>query len=143
MPKLERKIKINSTPEKIYKIVTDGFNTPKWNPAVTALTPMEDDIIQLETDLGPLTIIKTAHDENKSAVWHMENSDMKSFGYILNPKKESTEVTVWTEFDDKNLSKLYKKTADLMLDGLKKYSDFVENGGNPKLYNKWEVFTTP
>ena len=31
---IERKIGIESTPEKIYKIVTDGVNTPKWNPVV-------------------------------------------------------------------------------------------------------------
>ena len=143
MPKLERKIEIKSTPEKIYKIVTDGLNTPKWNPAVTALTPMEGNIIQLETDLGPITIVKTDHEKNKSAVWHMEKSDMNSFGYNLKPKKEETEVSIWIEFDDKKLSKLNKKTADLMLDGLKKYVDFVENEGNPALYKKWEVYTIP
>ena len=143
MPKLERKIEIKSTPERIYKIVTDGLNTPKWNPTVTALTPLEGNIIQLETDLGPLTIVKTDHDENKSAVWHMENSDMNSFGYILKPKKEATEVTIWTEFDDKKLSKLYKKTNNNILEGLQKYVDFVENGGDPKLYKKWDVSTIP
>ena len=144
MPKLERKIEIDSTPEKIYKIVTDGFNTPRWNPTVTALTPMEGDIIQLETDLGPLTIVKTDHDINKSTVWHMENSNMNSFGYILTPKKEKeTEVTIWTEFDDKKLSKLYKKTTDKILEGLQRYVDFIEKGGNPDQYKKWEVYAIP
>jgi len=144
LPKIERKINIESTPEKIYKIVTDAINTPKWNPSVTAIIPMEDNKTELETDVGPIIIVKTDTDENKSAIWYTENSDMNSIGYVLTPKKEKeTEVSLWTEFDDKKLSKLYKKTADTILEGLQKYIDFVENGGDPHLYKKWEVFTTP
>ncbi len=143
MPKLERKIEIESTPEKIYKIVIDGLNTPKWNPIVTAIITIEDEKIQLETDIGGITIINTETDENKSVTWHMDKSDMNSMGYILTPKQESTEVKIWTEFDNKKLLKLYKKESDSVLTGLKNYVDFIEKGGNPDLYKKWEVLTTP
>ena len=142
MPKLERKIKIESTPENIYKILIDGLNTPKWNPSVTAVTPLDDDKIQLETDVGGITIIKTETDENKSATWYTEKSDMNSIGYILTPRANKTEVEIRTEFDDKKLLKLYKKTADTILTGLKKYVDYIEDGGDPALYKKWEVLTT-
>lgn len=142
MPKLERKIKIESTPENIYKILIDGLNTPKWNPSVTAVTPLDDDKIQLETDVGGITIIKTETDENKSATWYTEKSDMNSIGYILTPRANKTEVEIRTEFDDKKLSKLYKNTADTILTGLKKYVDYIEDGGDPALYKKWEVLTT-
>ena len=30
-----------------------------------------------------------------------------------------------------------------MLEGLKKYVDFVEKGGDPDMYKKWEELTTP
>jgi len=143
MPKLERKIKIESTPEHIFKIVSDGLNTPKWNPSVTAVLPIEDEKFQLDTDLGGIIINKTQNDENKSTIWYIEKSDMNSIGYILSPKAHETEVTIWTEFDDKKQSKLYKKTADTILDGLKKYVDYIEKGGEPSLYKKWEVLTTP
>ncbi|MFX1567211.1 MAG: hypothetical protein ACFFCV_02455 [Promethearchaeota archaeon] len=43
MPKLERKIKVDSIPQNIFKIVTDGINTPKWNPAV-------ESVIEIVTD---------------------------------------------------------------------------------------------
>lgn len=143
LPKLERKIKIESTPENIYKIVIDGLNTPKWNPSVTAVTPIEDDKFQLDTDVGGITIIKTQNDEYKSTTWYMDKSDLSSIGYILTPKASQTEVTIWTEFDDKKQSKLYKKTADTILDGLKKYVDYIEKGGEPSLYKKWDVLITP
>jgi len=143
LPKLERKIKIESTPEKIYKIVSDGLNTPKWNPSVTAIAPIEDEKFQLDTDLGGITVVKTQNDENKSTIWYTEKSDINSIGYNLTPKAYQTEVTIWTEFEDKKLSKLYKKTADTILDGLKKYVDYIEKGGEPSLYKKWEALTTP
>ncbi len=143
LPKLERKIKIESTPENIYKVVSDGLNTPKWNPSVTAVMPIEEGKFQLDTDLGGIIINKTQNDENKSTIWYTEKGDMNSIGYILSPKADQTEVTIWTEFEDKKLSKLYKKTADTILDGLKKYVDYIEKGGEPSLYKKWEVLTTP
>ena len=120
MPKLKRKIEIESSPENIYNIVKDDINTPIWNPSVTAVTPMDDDKIKLETDVGGITIIKTETDENKSATWYMEKSSINSMGYILTPKAHEIEVAIWVEFDNKKLSKLYKKTADIMLEGLKK-----------------------
>ena len=42
----------------------------------------------------------------------------------------------------KNLSKLFKKNADLVLKGLKIYAEFIEDGGNPKLYEKSEILAT-
>lgn len=144
MPSLERKIKIESSPDKIYKIVTDGINTPKWNPSVNAVIEKEDKKIQLETNIGGITIIDTKNEENKSTTWYMESSDMNSIGYILNPKKtDYTEVTMWTEFDNKKQLKLFKKTADRVLEGLKTYAEYIEGGGDPDQYKKWEYLTTP
>ena len=57
---------------------------------------------------------------------------MNSIGYILAPKKaDQTEVIMWTEFDDKKQSKLFKKTADRILTGLKTYAEYIEGGGDP------------
>ncbi|MFX1417331.1 MAG: SRPBCC family protein [Promethearchaeota archaeon] len=140
MPRLDRKIEIDSAPEIIFNIVTDGVNTPKWNPTVSAVTPIEDDKIQLETDIGGITIINTETEENKSTTWYTEKSDMNSIGYILNPKKPTTtQVIIWTDYDDKKQSKLFKKTADRILEGLKFYAEFLQKGGDPSTYNKWEL----
>jgi len=143
MPRLERKISIDSTPEKIYKIVIDGVSTPKWNPTVSAVTPIENEKIQLETDIGGITIIKTETEENKSATWYTEKSGISSIGYILTPKNpETTHVSIWTDYEDKKQSKLFKKTAEKTLSGLKIYAEYLERGGDPATYNKWEFLTT-
>ena len=138
MPKLEKKIEIESSPEMIYNIIKDGVITPRWNPTVNAIS-IEDKVTQLETDFGGMKIVNTEYDKNKSTTWFMEKSNMNSIGYILTPKKEATEVTLWTEFDDKKLLKLFKKNSDLVLTGLEKYANFLENGGNSDQYNKWEL----
>lgn len=137
MPKLEKKIEIEASPEKIYNIIKDGVITPRWNPTVSAIS-FEDKKTQLETDFGAMKIVNAEYDKNKSTTWFMEKSDMNSIGYILTPKKEATEVTIWTEFDDKKRSKLFKKSSALVLTGLKKYVNFLEKGGNSDQYNKWE-----
>ena len=143
LPKLERKIKIESIPENVFKIVTDGFNTPKWNPAVDSVIEIEDKKFKLETDLGPITINKIEADENKSTTWYTESSTMNIIGYNLTRKKEKeTEVAIWTEYDDKSQSKLFKQTADSILKGLKNYVEYIERGGDPDTYKKWEFLTT-
>jgi len=71
--------------------------------------------------------------------YHIEKSDINSIGYIITPKTDITKVKIWTDFDNKKLSKLYKKTADLVLVGLKKYAEFIEGGGSPNLYEKSEI----
>ena len=143
MPKIERKIKVESTPEQIYNIIKDGINTPKWNLTVSAIS-FEGDITKLESDYGSLKIIKAERERNKFVSWFMEESNMNSIGYILTPKKEDvTEVSVWIEYDDKSFSKLFKKNGDLVLTGLKSYAEFIEKGGDSEAYNKWEVIPTP
>ncbi|MFX1328794.1 MAG: hypothetical protein ACFE91_11760 [Promethearchaeota archaeon] len=142
MPRLERKVEIKSTPEKIYKIVTDGFNTPKWNPAVSSIVETENKKFYLDTDLGGFTILNAELEQDVSATWHLENSDISSIGYILTLKKGiSTDVAIWTEFDDKKQSKLFKQMADQILVGLKNYAEFLEEGGDPEDFNKWKFIT--
>ncbi|MFX1378819.1 MAG: hypothetical protein ACFFA4_06960 [Promethearchaeota archaeon] len=144
MPKIERKINIESTPDKIFKIISDGFNTPKWNPAVESVLEIEDNKIQLDTDIGGIIVIRTEKEEDKNITWYTENSEMNSIGYNIIPKSEKTsKVNIWTEFDDKKQSKLFKETADNILLGLKNYVEYIENGGDPDIYKKWEALISP
>ncbi|MFW9819725.1 MAG: hypothetical protein ACFFE5_08955 [Candidatus Thorarchaeota archaeon] len=143
MPKVEKKIDIESTPEKIFKIITNRFITAKWNPAVESVLEIKDHKLQLDTDIGGITVIKSEAEENKQVTWYTENSDMNSIGYIITPKKEDVaKVCIWAEFDNKKQSKLFKETVEKVLSGLKTYAEYIEDGGDPDLYRKWEVLTT-
>lgn len=144
MPKIEKKIDIESTPEKIFKIITDRIITAKWNPAVESVIEIKDNKLQLDTDIGGITVIKSETEKNKNVTWYTENSEMSSIGYTITPKKENVaKVSFWTEFVDKKQSKLFKETIDKVLVGLKNYAEYLEDGGDPDLYKKWEVLITP
>ncbi|MFX1500565.1 MAG: hypothetical protein ACFFDH_06315 [Promethearchaeota archaeon] len=86
-------------------------------------------------------ITETIEDEHVS--WRIENSDMNSIGYILEPKGDLTEVTLWTEFENKKFKKSFEKTANLVLKNLKNYVDFLKDGGDPEDFNKKQLMLSP
>ena len=142
--RIDKKIEIESTPKRIYDIVIDGENTPKWNIALDEVIEKEEgQKFLLKSSIGDILIVDTETIENEHATWHMENSDMNSIGYIIKPKGNFTEVTIWTEFENKKLRKGYEKTAELVLKSLKKYVDFIEDGGDPEDFEKKQLIVSP
>jgi len=97
----------------------------------------------LKSDVGDILIVDTESVENEHVTWRMENSDMNSIGYIIEPKGDLTEITIWTEFENKKLRKGYEKVADLVLKGLKNYVDFLEEGGDPEDFDKKQLMVSP
>jgi len=140
----EKKIEINSTPKRIYDIVIDGSIAPKWNITLDDIIEKEEgQKFLLKSSLGDILIVDSESVENEHITWHMEESDIKSIGYILEPKGDLTEVTIWSEFENKKLRKSYEKTANLVLKGLKNFVDFVEEGGDPEDFDKKQLMVSP
>ncbi|NVM35466.1 MAG: hypothetical protein HWN81_07710 [Candidatus Lokiarchaeota archaeon] len=111
--RVEKKIEINSTPKNVYDIVIDGQKTQILNPALDKVIEKEEgQKFLLKSDVGDMLIVDTERVENEHVTWYMENSDMNSIGYIVEPKGDNTEVTIWTEFEKKKLRKGYEKVAD-------------------------------
>lgn len=142
MPRIERKIEIESSPEGIFNIVMDAGVVSRWNPAVDEAEVGTDNIL-LKTNLGNLNIINTESVENKSMTTQMEEGNINSIGYILTPKKDKTEVMLWSEFNDKKYTKTYKNVGDLVLKSLKRYSEFIKGGGNPEDFDKKQLLVAP
>jgi len=135
--RVEKKIEIKSTPKNLYDIVINGEIAPRWNPVLAEVIEKEEgQKYLLKSDVGDVLIVDTETVENEHVTWHMENSDMNSIGYIVEPKGDNTEVTIWTEFENKKLRKGYENVAELVLKGLKNYVDFLEEGGNPEDFDK-------
>ena len=136
MPKIARNIDIKTNPEKIYNILTDGEQTVKWNPIVNEITLLEEQKYLLKSTIGDMTINKIEKVKDVYVKWRMEQSDLNSMGYILEEKLPISKVELWVEFENKTLKKKFKEAADLTLEGLKKYVEFIETGGNIKEYDK-------
>jgi hypothetical protein len=142
MPRIERKIEIESSPKSIFNIVMDVGIVSRWNPVVDDAEQSPDNLL-LKTNLGDLNIINTDSVENESMMIEVETGNINSIGYFLTPKKDKTEVMLWGEFNDKKYTKTYKNVADLILKSLKRYSDFIEEGGNPEDFDKKQLLVAP
>lgn len=135
--RIDRKIKIRSSPKRIYDIVIDGKNTPKWNLGLDEVIEKEEGKkYLLKTNVGDILIVDTKTVENKRVIWYTEQSDMNSIGYILKQKGECTEVKLCVDFDNKKFRERFEETGELVLRSLKIYIDFIEEGGNPDEFSK-------
>ena len=136
MPKIAREIEVNTSLEKIYNILKDGEQTVKWNPIVNEITLLEEQKYLLKSTVGDIIINKVEKLKDIYIKWRMEKSDLISMGYILSEKLPIAKVELWVEYENKKFKKKFKEAADLTLDGLKRYIEFIEAGGNIEEYDK-------
>ncbi|MBY8979643.1 MAG: hypothetical protein KGD72_04585 [Candidatus Lokiarchaeota archaeon] len=141
--RMEKKIEIKSSPKRIYDILIDAEIITKWNPGVNEITEKkEGEEFFLKSSVGDILIVGWEQVENESATWHMKNSTMNSLGYVLQPKGDIVETTLWADLDNKKLAKGYEKVGELTLKALKNFVDFLEEGGNPKDFDKKKLIVS-
>jgi hypothetical protein len=136
MAKLERKIEINTTPEKIYGILNDPSLQTIWNITVNESTEIGTDKYSVKSTVGDLisTIIERSQDERIS--YAMEGGPFDKMGYILTPKGDGTEATIWAEFEDEKQEKILAIAGEMLLESLKKFTEYREAGGAIEEYDK-------
>ena len=136
MPRADIQKEINAPVEKVYEILNDLMILPRWNIAVTEISELEKDKYFLKTNVGDMINIVRENIPNKRITSDQEDSPMTKIGYILTPKGEGVEVTLWTEFDEESMRTVLEMAGDLFLKSLKVYVDYVMAGGNPEEYKK-------
>jgi hypothetical protein len=136
MPRADIKKEINAPVEKVYEILNDLMILPRWNIAVTEISELEKDKYFLKTNVGDMINIVRENVPNERITSDQEDSPMTKIGYILSPKGESVEVTLWTEFDEESMRTVLEMAGDLFLKSLKVYVDYVMAGGIPEEYKK-------
>ncbi len=141
--KIEKKIEIKSSASRIYEVVKDEDVVALWNPSVDSVSQPAEDIYFLKTSVGELNIESWENVENERVIWTLDMSNINQIGYILKSMGELVEVTLYIDFDNKKLKKGYIKVVELVLNGLKRYIDFLEDGGDPKEYDKKAVLVSP
>ncbi|MFX1254629.1 MAG: SRPBCC family protein [Promethearchaeota archaeon] len=136
MPKRERKIDIKASAKSVFDILSDGPNAPKWNITVDEYNAVTDEKAKVKTSVGDMTTTTTETVENKRISMKIEGSFMTSMGYIIAPKGDGVEVTVWGEYDDEEHVELMEQAGEVLLESLKKYAEYLEAGGKPEEYQK-------
>jgi len=136
MPRLDKKMLINAPVEKIYEVLNDFMNLPRWNIVVKAISELETDKYLLNTTVGEITNTVIENIPNEKITSTQEGSPMQKIGYTFEPKGDDVEVTMWTEFELEDQSSVLDVAADLFLKSLKVYMNYLNEGGEPEKYKK-------
>ncbi|MFX1309550.1 MAG: hypothetical protein ACFE9M_08740 [Promethearchaeota archaeon] len=136
MAKLERKVEINTSPSKIYNILNDDSLETVWNITVNESTEIGTDKYSVKTTVGDLisTITERLPDERIS--FAIEGGPFNKMGYILTPKGNDTEATIWAEFEDEKQEKILAIAGEMLLESLKKFAEYREAGGSIEEFDK-------
>ena len=136
MPITELKMELDAPVKKIYEILSDTLDLPRWNIVVTESTELEPKKHFLKTNVGDVTNIEIENVPCEKMTSKQEGSPMQKIGYIFEPKGDTTVVTLWTEFELEDQRNIMEIAADLFLKSLKVYANFLKDGGNPEEYKK-------
>jgi hypothetical protein len=136
LTRIERNLEIKTSPKKIYEILNNDELETVWNIIVSESTEIATDKYSIKSTVGDFISTITERVENEKISYSMEGSAFSKMGYIVTPKGDGSEVTIWAEIEDEKQEKMLLKAAEILLEGLKKFADFMEKGGNPAEFDK-------
>ena len=139
MPRVERNIEIKASQSQIFKVLDDTPTSPIWNLAVKEVEKIVEGQFAVKSTVGDFTTIRTETVIEESISSKIEGGIFNGMGYILQPKGEVVEVTLWGEYDDEKNEKMLIKAGELLLESLKKYVEFLEEGRNPDEFDKKQI----
>ena len=143
MPRVERKIDINAPQKNIFNILNNTMIGPKWNLAVKDIAKISETKYNVKSTVGDFTTIRTETVDPERLSMNIEGGIFNSMGYLLKPKGDMIEATLWGEFDDEKNEKVLVKAGELLLQCLKNYAEFLEEGGNPDDFDKKQITVAP
>ncbi len=143
LARVERKTEINAPQNNIFDILNNTMLGPKWNLAVKDITKISETKFAVKSTVGDFNTIRTETIEPERLSMNIEGGIFNSMGYILNPKGNLVEATLWGEFDDEKNEKILVKAGELLLKCLKNYAEFLEEGGNPENFDKKQITVAP
>jgi hypothetical protein len=136
MPRLEKKIVLDASIEKVYEVLNDYMSLPVWNIVVNKIEQLAPKKYFLNTNVGEVTNIEIENIPYERMTSRQEGSPMEKIGYIFNPKEKGSDVTIWTEFELEEQRDVLDMAADLFLKSLKVYINHLQSGGTPENYKK-------
>lgn len=136
MPRVEKVVDISASQERIFKIVDEDNDYPRWNIVVNEVKELGPGNYFFKTNVGDITSTRMETKPPESLYAKQEGSPMTSLGYVLKPKGDIVEATIWAEFDDASQEPMLGIAGEMLLKSLKKYAEYLENGGNPAEFSK-------
>lgn len=143
MPRVETNIEISAPPKKIWEVLKDLALTPKWNMTVKEATELGSDKYSVKSTAGDYIAIITNRIENERVSLEVEHPDFNGYGYISKEKGNMTELTHWVDYKIVKHEKILKRGLKIVLNGLKNFVEYLEDGGDPDEYEAKQILVKP
>ena len=143
MPKIERKIEINASSKKVWEVLSDIENIPKWSISIKEIKELEPYKYSIKSTMGDYTSTTTDRIENKQITFKIDHPEFTGNGYILNEKGDITELSYWVDVPMITREKIQARSLEIILKDIKNYVEYLEDGGDPDEYNRKQILVKP
>ena len=143
MPRVEIEEDMKASAKRIYDILINDEFEPKWNLTVNELQSIGPNKWEVKSTIGDLISTRVEEVENEKVSFDIEKSIFSKMGYILKPKRNVCNVLLWGEHEEEKNAKILTSAGGMLLDSLKRFAEFMEEGGDPENFDKKALTVTP
>ena len=143
MPRVEIKMVADASAKTIYDILMNDELEAKWNLTVNENINIGPNKWEVKSTIGDLISTRVEEVENERVTFEIEGSIFTKMGYKLKPKGKKTKAICWGEFDDEKNKRILESAGGVLLEGLKRFSEYIEEGGAPESFDKKRLTVTP
>ena len=112
---------------------------PKWLKIVKEITELEPQKHFVKSNIGDYTEKITEEVENKKITMEVDFPDVNGHGFVLNEIGDMTELTYWEDFEMITSEKIQAHILDITLTEIKKFTEYIEDGGDPDEYDRKQI----
>lgn len=143
MPKIERNIEINAPTNKVWESLTNREFVPKWNFSVNEIEELEPGKISVKSNMGDFIYTRTELIENERLSMKVEHPDITGYGFILKEKLDMTELSYWLDYKKITTERIQARSIEILLKEIKKFTEYIEDGGDPEEYDRKQILVKP
>ena len=144
MPRVEINDDVKASAKTIYDILIDGDTYEvKWNLTVNELKSIGPNKWEVKSTIGDLTSTRVEEIENEKITLDIDGSIFTKMGYILKPKGDLCNIILWGEFENEKHRKMLISAGNMLLESLKRFVEFMEEGGEPESFDKKALTVAP
>ena len=139
IPRIERSIEIHAPVKNVFNILDDAKLGIKWNLPISEISEITEGTYIVKSNLGEFSSSRIESIKNEKISVEIKGGIFSNMGYVLITKGELTEVMLWGEFEDVKREKVLVRAAEMLLEGLKSFAEFLEKGGNLDDFDKKQI----
>lgn len=144
MPKGETDFEINAPVKKVWEVLADIERWPKWQIDKKEMKELEPNKYFEKTTSGDYTITITESIENERMSVKVDHPEITGASYILNEKGVMTVVSCGVDYKGILANeKMIVRSLKIKTRALKKYVEYLEDGGDPNEYDSKQILVKP